>query len=226
MSCNCSVNTDTYGQAASNVVENSSIEQTIQHIMDIGGGSWDKETVTRALRAAYNNPERAIDYLYSGIPDTVEVAVPVTQLPATQPVTSSAAPLSGGPNASPLNLFPQEIPSGAAGGNLGSLDFLRNNQQVVSFTKILIILNNVLQGRHLNYQKRKSKMPFSSLRFGHFYDFRPKVCFSASGSKRFEILLFTSDSLTPSIFSVKSGVFSSFFNLKGNSVFFTLCTSI
>ncbi|KAJ0680046.1 putative UV excision repair protein Rad23 [Helianthus annuus] len=123
------VNTDTYGQAASNVVENSSIEQTIQHIMDIGGGSWDKETVTRALRAAYNNPERAIDYLYSGIPDTVEVAVPVTQLPATQPVTSSAAPLSGGPNASPLNLFPQEIPSGAAGGNLGSLDFLRNNQQ-------------------------------------------------------------------------------------------------
>ncbi|KAL9998454.1 putative UV excision repair protein Rad23 [Helianthus debilis subsp. tardiflorus] len=129
MSCNCSVSTDTYGQAASNVVENSSIEQTIQHIMDIGGGSWDKETVTRALRAAYNNPERAIDYLYSGIPDTVEVAVPVTQLPATQPVTSSAAPLSGGPNASPLNLFPQEIPSGAAGGNLGSLDFLRNNQQ-------------------------------------------------------------------------------------------------
>ncbi|MFS8000689.1 putative UV excision repair protein Rad23 [Helianthus anomalus] len=123
------VNTDTYGQAASNVVENSSIEQTIQHIMDIGGGSWDKETVTRALRAAYNNPERAIDYLYSGIPDTVEVAVPVTQLPATQPITSSAAPLSGGPNASPLNLFPQEIPSGAAAGNLGSLDFLRNNQQ-------------------------------------------------------------------------------------------------
>ena len=33
--------------------------------MDIGGGSWDRDTVTRALRAAYNNPERAIDYLYS-----------------------------------------------------------------------------------------------------------------------------------------------------------------
>lgn len=31
----------------------------------MGGGSWDKETVTRALRAAYNNPERAVDYLYS-----------------------------------------------------------------------------------------------------------------------------------------------------------------
>ncbi|GJW72806.1 ubiquitin receptor RAD23b [Tanacetum coccineum] len=103
-------NSDTYGQAASNVVTNTGVEQTIQHILDIGGGSWDKETVTRALQAAYNNPERAIDYLYSGIPDTVEVAVPVTQLPAVQADTAGAAgaaPLSGGPNASPLNLFPQ-----------------------------------------------------------------------------------------------------------------------
>ncbi|KAI3521133.1 hypothetical protein L1887_10594 [Cichorium endivia] len=114
---------DTYGEAASNVVNSNSVDQTVQHIMDIGGGSWDKETVTRALQAAFNNPERAIDYLYSGIPDTVDVAVPVSQ-PAT-----GVAPVSGGPNASPLNLFPQEMPSGGAGGNLGSLDFLRNNQQ-------------------------------------------------------------------------------------------------
>ncbi|KAJ0515758.1 putative ABC-type sulfate transporter [Helianthus annuus] len=46
----------------------------------------------------------------------------------------------------------------------------------------------------------KSKMPFSSLRFAQFCDFRPKVCFSASGSKRFEILPFSSGLLTPSIF--------------------------
>ncbi|KAF5793040.1 putative Clp domain superfamily protein [Helianthus annuus] len=46
----------------------------------------------------------------------------------------------------------------------------------------------------------RSKMPFSSLRFGQFCDFRSKVCFSASGSKRFEILPFSSGSLTPSIF--------------------------
>ncbi|MFS7934919.1 hypothetical protein Hanom_Chr05g00397331 [Helianthus anomalus] len=41
-----------------------------------------------------------------------------------------------------------------------------------------------------------SKMPFSSLRFDHFGDFRPKVCFSASESKRFEILPFSSNLLT------------------------------
>ncbi|MFS7982625.1 hypothetical protein Hanom_Chr10g00965051 [Helianthus anomalus] len=46
-----------------------------------------------------------------------------------------------------------------------------------------------------------SKRPFLSLRFGQFCDFHPKVCFFASGSKRFEILPFSSISLAPSIFS-------------------------
>ena len=64
LSC-CSPNADTYSQAASNLVAGNNLEQTIQQLMDMGGGNWDKETVTRALRAAYNNPERAVDYLYS-----------------------------------------------------------------------------------------------------------------------------------------------------------------
>ncbi|MFS7901675.1 hypothetical protein Hanom_Chr01g00002421 [Helianthus anomalus] len=51
----------------------------------------------------------------------------------------------------------------------------------------------------------------------------PKVCFSASGSKRFEILPFSSDSLTAFIFLRKvKGIFVFFANLKGNLVFFTL----
>ncbi|MFS7929392.1 hypothetical protein Hanom_Chr04g00332001 [Helianthus anomalus] len=53
-------------------------------------------------------------------------------------------------------------------------------------------------------------MSFSSLRFGQFCDFRPKVCFSSSGSKRFEILPFSSSSLTPYIFSIKSETLPSF----------------
>lgn len=60
-----SVHTDTYDQAASNLVAGNNLEQTVQQIMDMGGGNWDRDTVTRALRAAYNNPERAVDYLYS-----------------------------------------------------------------------------------------------------------------------------------------------------------------
>ncbi|XP_057459967.1 ubiquitin receptor RAD23b-like [Actinidia eriantha] len=112
---------DTYGHAASNLVAGSNLEQTIQQIMDMGGGTWDKETVTHALQAAYNNPERAVDYLYSGIPEAAEVAVPGAHFPANQ------ATISGVPNSSPLNLFPQETISG--GGGLGPFDFLRNSQQ-------------------------------------------------------------------------------------------------
>lgn len=54
-----------YGQAASNLVAGNTMEETIKHILDMGGGTWDRDTVVRALRAAYNNPERAVEYLYS-----------------------------------------------------------------------------------------------------------------------------------------------------------------
>lgn len=54
-----------YGQAASNLVAGTTLESTVQQILDMGGGSWDRDTVVRALRAAFNNPERAVEYLYS-----------------------------------------------------------------------------------------------------------------------------------------------------------------
>ncbi|GLU14132.1 hypothetical protein SLE2022_307200 [Rubroshorea leprosula] len=137
---------DTYGQAASNLVAGSNLEQTIQQIMDMGGGNWDKETVSRALRAAYNNPERAVDYLYSGIPETAEVAVPVVNFPTGQTAeTEPAAPASGAPNSSPLNMFPQETLSGAGAGGLGSLDFLRNNQQFVALRSMVQSNPQILQ---------------------------------------------------------------------------------
>ena len=61
-----STEADTYGQAAaSNLIAGSNLEGTIQSILEMGGGIWDRDTVLRALRAAYNNPERAVEYLYS-----------------------------------------------------------------------------------------------------------------------------------------------------------------
>lgn len=59
-----------YGQAASHLVAGTNLESTIQQLLDMGGGSWDRDTVTRALRAAFNNPERAVEYLYSVSPST------------------------------------------------------------------------------------------------------------------------------------------------------------
>ncbi|XP_028105757.1 ubiquitin receptor RAD23b-like [Camellia sinensis] len=132
---------DTYGQAASILVAGSNLEQTIQQIMDIGGGNWDKEIVTRALRAAYNNPERAVDYLYSGIPEAAEVAVPVAHLPVNQATSegaetraAAAAPISGAPNSSPfdslslLSSIPESVNLGFHSHSL-SLIFPLSNPQ-------------------------------------------------------------------------------------------------
>ncbi|RDX67269.1 Ubiquitin receptor RAD23b, partial [Mucuna pruriens] len=141
------VTTDTYGQAASNLVAGSNLEQTIQQIMDMGGGSWDRDTVSRALRAAYNNPERAVDYLYSGIPEAAEVAVPAAAYPVSQTTERgglAAGAVPGVPNSSPLNMFPQETISGAGAG-IGSLDFLRNNPQFQALRSMVQSNPQILQ---------------------------------------------------------------------------------
>ncbi|KAH1231149.1 Ubiquitin receptor RAD23c [Glycine max] len=146
---------DIYGQAASNLVAGSNLEGTIQQILDMGGGSWDRDTVVRALRAAYNNPERAVEYLYTGIPEQAEAPlvaqVPAsaqpTNPPADAPQTAQPAPVtSAGPNANPLDLFPQGLPnvgSGAAGA--GSLDFLRNSQQFQALRAMVQANPQILQ---------------------------------------------------------------------------------
>jgi len=56
---------NTYDNAASNLLSGSNIDTMINQLMEMGGGSWDRDKVQRALRAAYNNPERAVEYLYS-----------------------------------------------------------------------------------------------------------------------------------------------------------------
>ncbi|XP_065880629.1 ubiquitin receptor RAD23d-like [Euphorbia lathyris] len=146
---------DVYDQAASNLVAGSNLEGTIQQIVDMGGGTWDRDTVVRALRAAYNNPERAVEYLYSGIPEQAE-APPVARVPVSgQPPNPPAQPQqpaqpapvpSAGPNANPLDLFPQGLPnmgSGAAGA--GTLDFLRNSQQFQALRAMVQANPQILQ---------------------------------------------------------------------------------
>ncbi|KAL3619017.1 Ubiquitin receptor RAD23d [Castilleja foliolosa] len=141
-----------FDQAASNLVAGNNLEAIVQQILDMGGGSWDRDTVDRALRAAYNNPERAVDYLYSGIPEQAEVA-PAAQYPpgGQQPVgtpaqdTQAAVPSIGGPNANPLDLFPQGLPSMGADGSAGTLDFLRNSQQFQALRAVVQANPQILQ---------------------------------------------------------------------------------
>lgn len=143
---------DGYGQAASNLVAGSAREQTVQQLLDMGGGTWDRDTVTRALQAAFNNPERAVEYLYSGIPEFAEVPAPVarpTPTGAAAPVPAAPVPVPGapaapvGPNAAPLDLFPQGMPG--RGAEPGALDFLQNNPQFQALRTMVHANPQILQ---------------------------------------------------------------------------------
>ncbi|KAF7058823.1 hypothetical protein CFC21_065801 [Triticum aestivum] len=141
---------ETYGQAASNLVAGGTLEATIQSILEMGGGTWDRDTVLRALRAAFNNPERAVEYLYSGIPEPMEIpAPPPSAQPADPALASQAAQpavASSGPNASPLDLFPQALPNASANAaGEGNLDVLRNNAQFRSLLSLVQANPQILQ---------------------------------------------------------------------------------
>ncbi|ONM54897.1 Ubiquitin receptor RAD23c [Zea mays] len=135
---------DSYGQATSNLVAGSNLEGTIKSILEMGGGTWDRDTVLRALRAAYNNPERAVEYLYSGIPEQMEVPAPP---PSSQPVdpVQAVQPAQAGPNANPLDLFPQSLPNDSANANTGNLDVLRNNSQFQNLLGLVQANPQILQ---------------------------------------------------------------------------------
>ncbi|PWA44714.1 hypothetical protein CTI12_AA524280 [Artemisia annua] len=148
-----------YDQAASNLVAGSNLEGTVQHLLDMGGGIWDRDTVVRALRAAFNNPERAVEYLYSGIPEAAELppAAGASPVPGVQAVNPPAQPPqaaqpaavpSAGPNANPLDLFPQGLPdmgANAPAGAPGNLDFLRNSPQFQALRAMVQANPQILQ---------------------------------------------------------------------------------
>nr|GEZ13887.1 ubiquitin receptor RAD23d-like [Tanacetum cinerariifolium] len=148
-----------YDQAASNLVAGSNLEGTVQHLLDMGGGIWDRDTVVRALRAAFNNPERAVEYLYSGIPEAAELppaagASPVPGVQAVNPpaqlpqAAQPAAVPSAGPNANPLDLFPQGLPdmgANAPAGAPGNLDFLRSSPQFQALRAMVQANPQILQ---------------------------------------------------------------------------------
>ncbi|XP_053868431.1 UV excision repair protein RAD23 homolog A isoform X2 [Malaclemys terrapin pileata] len=78
--------------AASTLVTGSEYETMLTEIMSMG---YERERVVAALRASYNNPHRAVEYLLTGIPGTSEPErAPIQESqPTEQPAPEGENPL-------------------------------------------------------------------------------------------------------------------------------------
>ncbi|XP_063770206.1 UV excision repair protein RAD23 homolog B [Pseudophryne corroboree] len=131
-STECSIPSDStrpslFEDATSALVTGQSYENMVTEIMSMG---YEREQVIAALRASFNNPDRAVEYLLMGIPGDREgqaVAEPpqAVSTPPTQPL-----PMAAGAAATTTT---PTTPS--TGGN--PLDFLQNQPQFQQMRQII-----------------------------------------------------------------------------------------
>lgn len=133
--------------AASNLVAGSQMEGTITQLCDMG---FPREEVEKALRAAFNNPDRAVEYLMNGIPEGIMAedapagAPPADDSPAGGGGGGGTAPFpamggGGGPAPFPAMGGGGGGDAGALGGGPGfeALEQLRNSPQFEQLAQVI-----------------------------------------------------------------------------------------
>lgn len=125
-------------QAESNLVMGEGYNSMVQNIMEMG---YDREAVVRALNASFNNPDRAVEYLIMGIPETA-----VQDRPAPVGGNDQSGESRTGANApAPAAV----IPGDAGADDMSPLEFLRGQSQFNQMRSVIQqnpeMLNAVLQ---------------------------------------------------------------------------------
>ncbi|ORX50163.1 UV excision repair protein Rad23 [Hesseltinella vesiculosa] len=94
---------DTNTSGDNQLLTGNALEPVIQNMMELG---FEREQIQRALRASFNNPDRAVEYLYNGIPESIEREFQERSEAAAQDSTELASePESAPPSNQPQNLF-------------------------------------------------------------------------------------------------------------------------
>ncbi|KAA0711925.1 UV excision repair protein RAD23 -like protein A [Triplophysa tibetana] len=117
--------------AASILVTGQAYENLVMEIMSMG---YEREQVIAALRASYNNPDRAVEYLLMGIPTESEP-------PPQEVVRPAPAPVSNPAPSAPQRPQPPPAAAGAVSGSVQAsenpLEFLRNQPQFQQMRQII-----------------------------------------------------------------------------------------
>lgn len=127
-------------QAEANLVMGESYNTMVKNIMEMG---YDRESVVRALNASFNNPERAVEYLITGIPEFFAAAAAAGEQPAVGGAAAQDRPAAQPAAAAEVR------PAGESVGGEGPLAFLRNQAQFQQMRNVIQqnpeMLNAVLQ---------------------------------------------------------------------------------
>ncbi|XP_008324185.1 UV excision repair protein RAD23 homolog B isoform X2 [Cynoglossus semilaevis] len=113
-SSEASTNTNLIDEAVSTLVTGESYDAMVNEMMLMG---YEREQVVAALRASYNNPDRAVEYLLTGIPGRDQGHITVPESGGRVP----AAPAGGGVVSS--------NPGSSPSDDVNPLNFLRNQPQ-------------------------------------------------------------------------------------------------
>ncbi|KAG5272984.1 hypothetical protein AALO_G00171450 [Alosa alosa] len=124
-----SANVNIFEEATSALVTGQSYENMVTEMMLMG---YEREQVVAALRASFNNPDRAVEYLLTGIP--VGEGESNTGAEQVSPAGGGAPAVSTGALTSPTSTAPSQ-PVAASGAN--PLEFLRNQPQFQQMRQII-----------------------------------------------------------------------------------------
>ncbi|XP_051550101.1 UV excision repair protein RAD23 homolog A-like [Myxocyprinus asiaticus] len=116
--------------AASILVTGQAYENLVTEIMLMG---YEREQVIAALRASYNNPDRAVEYLLMGIP--TEPEQPLQEVVRPTPVSNPNPPAPQQPQVPPASVAGAE--SGVAQATGNPLEFLRTQPQFQQMRQII-----------------------------------------------------------------------------------------
>ncbi|KAL1707497.1 hypothetical protein EV121DRAFT_255888 [Schizophyllum commune] len=102
-------NAPAFGDMSSFVTGNV-LQETVNNMTEMG---FPREQVLRALRASFNNPDRAVEYLMNGIPAHLEAEAAgparAAQPASAAPPAAGNAPAAAAPAAAPTSNAPQNL---------------------------------------------------------------------------------------------------------------------